>query len=53
MGDMNEENAPFLSLDEFLEDVAEINTNIQSYRENLEKIRELHSKLLMMTINNL
>jgi len=47
MGDMNDENAPFLSLDEFLEDVAEINTNIQSYRENLEKIRELHSKLLM------
>lgn len=46
MGEINEENVPFLGLDEFLEEITDVHENILSYNENLEKIEDIQTKLL-------
>jgi len=46
MGEIKEENIPFLGIDEFLEEVAEIHENVLSYNENLDKIDDIQNKLL-------
>jgi len=46
MGEIKEENIPFLGIDEFLEEVAEIHENVLSYNENLDKINDIQKKLL-------
>jgi len=46
MGDFNEENVPFLNLNDFLEKVSEINEKIASYKNNLEEIDTLQNKLV-------
>lgn len=46
MGEINEENVPFLGLDEFLEEITDVHENILSYNENLEKIEDIQTKLV-------
>jgi len=46
MGEICEENVPFLGLDEFLDEIAEIHENILSYNENLDKIEDIQTKLM-------
>eukprot|EP00092_Neocalanus_flemingeri_P000723 GFUD01000767.1.p1 GENE.GFUD01000767.1~~GFUD01000767.1.p1 ORF type:complete len:309 (-),score=112.66 GFUD01000767.1:223-1149(-) len=46
MGEIKDENVPFLGIDEFLEEITEVHENILSYNENLEKIDDIQKKLL-------
>jgi len=46
MGEISEENAPFLGLDEFLEDITNVHENILTYNENLEKMKVIQTNLL-------
>jgi len=46
MGDISEENTPFLPLDEFLDEITKVHEHILTYTENLEKIDDIQSKLL-------
>ena len=46
MGEISEDNVPFLGLDEFLEEITEVHENILSYNENIEKIDDIQTKLM-------
>ena len=46
MGDIREENIPFLGLDDFIEDMNEVDENIKKYNDNMETKQEIQSKLL-------
>jgi len=46
MGDISEENIPFLGLDDFIEEINQVDENILKYNDNLETKQEIQSKLL-------
>merc|ERR1712050_6474 len=46
MGEIIEENVPFLGLDEFIEEINEVDENTLRYNDNLEKIKDIQTKLM-------